>query len=36
MGYEGLLTDNYYALLAVALRQSKTAWQSGFRPAEKV
>jgi hypothetical protein len=31
-GYEGLLTDNYYALLAVPLRQSETAWQSGFRP----
>jgi hypothetical protein len=24
MGYEGLLTDNYYALLAVPLRQSET------------
>jgi hypothetical protein len=33
MGYEGLLTDNYYALLAVALRQSEIDWQSGFRPA---
>jgi hypothetical protein len=32
-GYEGLLTDNYYALLAVPLRQSETQWQSGFRPA---
>jgi hypothetical protein len=31
-GYEGLLTDNYYALLAVPLRQSAVAWQSGFRP----
>ena len=31
-GYEGLLTDNYYALLAVPLRQSEIAWQSGFRP----
>jgi len=33
MGYEGLLTDNYYALLAVPLRQSESAWQNGFRPA---
>lgn len=33
MGYEGLLTDNYYALLAVPLRQSETAWHDGFRPA---
>jgi Bacterial alpha-L-rhamnosidase 6 hairpin glycosidase domain len=32
-GYEGLLTDNYYALLAVPLRQSAIGWQSGFRPA---
>ncbi len=32
MGYEGLLTDNYYTLLAVALRQAETTWQSGFRP----
>lgn len=32
MGYEGLLTDNYYALLAVALRQSETPWTEGFRP----
>lgn len=31
-GYEGLLTDNYYALLAVPLRQAETRWQSGFRP----
>jgi len=31
-GYEGLLTDNYYALLAVPLRQSEIAWPSGFRP----
>jgi hypothetical protein len=30
-GYEGLLSDNYYALLAVPLRQSATSWQSGFR-----
>jgi Bacterial alpha-L-rhamnosidase 6 hairpin glycosidase domain/TAT (twin-arginine translocation) pathway signal sequence len=33
MGYEGLLTDNYYALLAVTLRQSEIDWRSGFRPA---
>lgn len=33
MGYEGLLTDNYYALLAVPLRQSETAWREGLRPA---
>jgi hypothetical protein len=32
MGYEGLLTDNYYALLAVPLRQTETPWQGGFRP----
>jgi hypothetical protein len=32
MGYEGFLTDNYYALLAVPLRQSEEPWQSGFRP----
>jgi hypothetical protein len=32
MGYEGLLTDDYYALLAVPLRQTETPWQSGFRP----
>ena len=31
-GYEGLLTDDYYALLAVPLRQTETRWQSGFRP----
>jgi hypothetical protein len=24
MGYEGYLTDNYYALLAVLLRQDRT------------
>jgi Bacterial alpha-L-rhamnosidase 6 hairpin glycosidase domain len=30
-GYEGLLTDDYYALLAVPLRQSETAWQEDFR-----
>lgn len=33
MGYEGLLTDNYYALMAVPLRQTEIGWQSGFRPA---
>jgi Bacterial alpha-L-rhamnosidase 6 hairpin glycosidase domain len=32
MGYEGFLTDNYYTMLAVPLRQSETAWQDGFRP----
>jgi hypothetical protein len=32
-GYEGYLTDNYYALLAVSLRQTDTRWYSGFRPA---
>ncbi|HEV2326424.1 MAG TPA: hypothetical protein VGS10_20975 [Terracidiphilus sp.] len=32
-GYEGYLCDNYYAMLAVPLRQSETAWPSGFRPA---
>jgi hypothetical protein len=32
MGYEGLLTDNYYALLAVPLRQSETQWHDGYRP----
>ena len=31
-GYEGFLTDNYYALLAVPLRQSETSWENGFRP----
>jgi Bacterial alpha-L-rhamnosidase 6 hairpin glycosidase domain len=33
MGYEGLLTDNYYTMLAVPLRQSEVRWQGGFRPA---
>ena len=33
MGYEGFLTDNYYALLAVPLRQSEIRWPGGFRPA---
>lgn len=32
-GYEGFLTDDYYALLAVPLRQSETSWHDGFRPA---
>jgi hypothetical protein len=32
MGYEGYLTDNYYALLAVPLRQSEIRWPYGFRP----
>ena len=32
MGYEGYLTDNYYTLLAVSLRQTGIAWNSGFRP----
>jgi hypothetical protein len=33
MGYEGLLTDDYYTVLAVPLRQSEMPWRSGFRPA---
>jgi hypothetical protein len=33
MGYEGLLTDDYYTMLAVPVRQSSVPWQSGFRPA---
>lgn len=32
-GYEGYLCDDYYAMLAVPLRQSETSWQSGYRPA---
>lgn len=32
MGYEGYLTDNYYAMLAVPLRQSEIAWKRGYRP----
>jgi hypothetical protein len=32
-GYEGYLTDNYYALLAVPLRQDELRWRNGFRPA---
>ena len=31
MGYEGYLTDNYYTLLAVPLRQSEQPWEGGFR-----
>ena len=33
MGYEGYLTDNYYTMLAVPLRQSEETWESGLRPA---
>ncbi len=33
MGYEGLLTDDYYTMLAVPLRQSEAPWQDGYRPA---
>jgi hypothetical protein len=33
MGYEGLLTDDYYTVLAVPLRQSVAPWHDGFRPA---
>jgi hypothetical protein len=32
-GYEGYLTDNFYTMLAVPLRQSESRWKSGFRPA---
>lgn len=32
MGYEGFLTDNYYTLMAIPLRQSETRWVEGFRP----
>jgi alpha-L-rhamnosidase-like protein len=32
MGYEGYLTDNYYTLLAVPLRQTETRWSTGVRP----
>jgi hypothetical protein len=32
-GYEGLLTDDYYAMLAVPLRQSEIVWKSSYRPA---
>lgn len=35
-GYEGLLTDDYYPLLAVPLRESKTRWHEGFRPATEL
>jgi hypothetical protein len=31
-GYEGFLVDNYYALLAVPLRQSESEWLTGYRP----
>jgi hypothetical protein len=31
-GYEGFLSDNYYTLLAVSLRQKKTDWKRGDRP----
>jgi hypothetical protein len=31
MGYEGYLTDNYYALLAVPLRQAEKPWSDGLR-----
>jgi hypothetical protein len=33
MGYEGLLTDDYYTMLAVPLRQSEAPWRDGYRPA---
>ncbi len=32
MGYEGFLVDNYYALLAVPLRDREIEWKSGVRP----
>jgi hypothetical protein len=32
-GYEGYLVDNYYALLAVPLRQDEIRWRNGYRPA---
>ena len=32
-GYEGYLVDNYYALLAVPLRQDEIRWRDGLRPA---
>ncbi len=31
-GSEGFLTDSYYALLAVLLRQANNGWRAGFRP----
>ncbi|MFP5233004.1 MAG: hypothetical protein ACLGQX_10315 [Acidobacteriota bacterium] len=31
-GYEGFLTDDYYTMLAVPLRQTETPWLEGFRP----
>lgn len=30
-GYEGYLTDDYYALLAVLLRHSQIPWEDGYR-----
>jgi hypothetical protein len=32
-GYEGYLTDNYYPLLAVPLRQQEIPWHNNFCPA---
>ncbi len=32
MGYEGFLTDNYYTMLAVPLRQNEISWKRGYRP----
>ena len=32
MGYEGFLSDNYYTLLAVPLREAEVRWKSGVRP----
>lgn len=31
-GYEGYLVDNYYALLAVPLREDEIHWRDSFRP----
>jgi hypothetical protein len=31
-GYEGYLTDDYYAMLAVPLRQDETKWRNSYRP----
>jgi hypothetical protein len=31
MGYEGFLSDNYYTLLAVPLRQNEISWREGYR-----
>jgi hypothetical protein len=33
MGYEGYLTDDYYTMLAVPVRQAETRWKDSFRPA---